>query len=151
MSQCVWTDERVDRLKSLWREGLSASQVAKALGGVSLSEAETLALLLRRSGASGPEALSEALLARFGCTARVLGATLAELLQIAPLEVALDLQLLHEATRRVLEFPILQRPLLSSFSAVEAYLRHRPGAVPSAVPRSRQPAHRRRADGGGDH
>lgn len=35
MSQCVWTDERVDRLKSLWREGLSASQVAKALGGVS--------------------------------------------------------------------------------------------------------------------
>jgi GcrA cell cycle regulator len=35
MSECVWTDERVDRLKSLWREGLSASQVARVLGGVS--------------------------------------------------------------------------------------------------------------------
>jgi len=29
-----WTDERVDRLKSLWKDGLSASQVARALGGV---------------------------------------------------------------------------------------------------------------------
>ena len=29
-----WTDERVDQLKSLWTEGLSASQIARALGGV---------------------------------------------------------------------------------------------------------------------
>jgi GcrA cell cycle regulator len=29
-----WTPERVETLKSLWRDGLSASQVAKALGGV---------------------------------------------------------------------------------------------------------------------
>lgn len=29
-----WTDERVERLKSLWAEGLSASQCAKRLGGV---------------------------------------------------------------------------------------------------------------------
>jgi GcrA cell cycle regulator len=29
-----WTDERVDRLKSLWTEGFSASQIARALGGV---------------------------------------------------------------------------------------------------------------------
>lgn len=29
-----WTDERVDRLKKLWTEGLSASQIAKELGGV---------------------------------------------------------------------------------------------------------------------
>jgi DNA repair protein RadC len=57
--------------------------------------------------------------------ARVLGATLPELLQVAPLEAASDLKLLQEATRRVLEFPILRRPLLGSFSAVEAYLRHR--------------------------
>jgi DNA repair protein RadC len=91
----------------------------------SLSEGETLALLVRRSGVADPAALSEALLARFGCMARVLGATFAELLQVAPLEAALDLQLLQEATRRVLEFPILRRPLLSSSSSVEAYLRHR--------------------------
>lgn len=91
----------------------------------SLPEGETLTLLLRRSGAADPEALSAALLARFGCIARVLGASSPELLQVAPADVALDLQLLQEATRRVLEFPILRRPLLACFSAVETYLRHR--------------------------
>ncbi len=29
-----WTDERVELLKKLWGEGLSASQIAKQLGGV---------------------------------------------------------------------------------------------------------------------
>ena len=29
-----WTDERVDMLKKLWLDGLSASQIAKQLGGV---------------------------------------------------------------------------------------------------------------------
>ena len=31
----IWTDERVERLKRLWAEGLSASQIAAQLGGVS--------------------------------------------------------------------------------------------------------------------
>ena len=30
----AWTDERVDTLKTLWSEGLSASQIANKLGGV---------------------------------------------------------------------------------------------------------------------
>jgi len=29
-----WTDDRVDLLKKLWQEGLSASQIARQLGGV---------------------------------------------------------------------------------------------------------------------
>ena len=29
-----WTDERVEQLRSLWTEGLSASQIARVLGGV---------------------------------------------------------------------------------------------------------------------
>ena len=29
-----WTEERVDILKKLWLDGLSASQIAKQLGGV---------------------------------------------------------------------------------------------------------------------
>lgn len=29
-----WTDERVELLKKLWQDGLSASQIAKQLGGV---------------------------------------------------------------------------------------------------------------------
>ena len=34
MSDTGWTPTRVETLSSLWRDGLSASQVAKALGGV---------------------------------------------------------------------------------------------------------------------
>ncbi len=30
-----WTDERIDQLKSLWEQGMTASQIAEALGGVS--------------------------------------------------------------------------------------------------------------------
>lgn len=30
----AWTDDRVDTLKKLWAQGLSASQIAKQLGGV---------------------------------------------------------------------------------------------------------------------
>ena len=30
-----WTDERVETLKKLWADGLSASQIAAQLGGVS--------------------------------------------------------------------------------------------------------------------
>ncbi len=29
-----WTDERVEKLKELWAEGMSASQIAKTMGGV---------------------------------------------------------------------------------------------------------------------
>ena len=34
MTQTDWSDERVQTLKALWTEGLSASQIARALGGV---------------------------------------------------------------------------------------------------------------------
>ena len=30
-----WTDERIDRLKALWLQGMTASQIADELGGVS--------------------------------------------------------------------------------------------------------------------
>lgn len=30
-----WTDERIDRLKTMWEKGLTASQIAEDLGGVS--------------------------------------------------------------------------------------------------------------------
>ena len=34
MSQLGWSEDRVERLKALWADGLSASQIAKQLGGV---------------------------------------------------------------------------------------------------------------------
>jgi GcrA cell cycle regulator len=30
-----WTDQRIDQLKALWDKGLTASQIAEELGGVS--------------------------------------------------------------------------------------------------------------------
>jgi GcrA cell cycle regulator len=30
-----WTDERIDRLKKMWSDGATASQIAEELGGVS--------------------------------------------------------------------------------------------------------------------
>ena len=30
----AWTDDRVEKLKTMWTEGNSASQIAKELGGV---------------------------------------------------------------------------------------------------------------------
>lgn len=35
MNAMNWTDERVEKLKKLWADGLSASQIAAQLGGVS--------------------------------------------------------------------------------------------------------------------
>ncbi len=37
MSQANWSDDRVEQLKTLWLNGLSASQVAAALGGITRS------------------------------------------------------------------------------------------------------------------
>src|ERR1700722_7844064 len=34
MTSMNWSEDRVEQLKNLWTEGLSASQIARALGGV---------------------------------------------------------------------------------------------------------------------
>lgn len=51
-----WADDRIEQLKSLWRAGLSASQVANALGNVTrnavLGKLHRLGLLSRRTAAS---------------------------------------------------------------------------------------------------
>ncbi|MEM9047604.1 MAG: GcrA family cell cycle regulator [Pseudomonadota bacterium] len=54
-----WTDERVDLLKSMWNEGKSASQIAKALGGVTrnavIGKVHRLGLSNRTNGAAGKD------------------------------------------------------------------------------------------------
>lgn len=57
-----WTDERIERLKTLWTEGVTASQIAEELGGVSrnavIGKAHRLGLQARPSPvkANEPEA-----------------------------------------------------------------------------------------------
>ena len=52
-----WTDERVEMLKKLWADGLSASQIAAKLGGVSrnavIGKVHRLGLSNRVASATG--------------------------------------------------------------------------------------------------
>lgn len=49
-----WTEERVEKLKALWAEGLSASQVATKLGGVTRSAVIGKVLRLKLDGRDKP-------------------------------------------------------------------------------------------------
>src|SRR4051794_41479222 len=59
-----WTDERIDQLKSLWLQGMTASQIAEELGGVSrnavIGKAHRLGLQSRPSPVKPNEDGSEA-------------------------------------------------------------------------------------------
>jgi GcrA cell cycle regulator len=59
-----WTDERIDKLKSLWGQGLTASQIADELGGVSrnavIGKAHRLGLESRPSPVKPGEAVPSA-------------------------------------------------------------------------------------------
>jgi GcrA cell cycle regulator len=58
-----WTDERIDQLKSLWEQGMTASQIADALGGVSrnavIGKAHRLGLQSRPSPVRSSDASSD--------------------------------------------------------------------------------------------
>ncbi len=55
-----WTDERIDRLKTMWEKGMTASQIAEDLGGVSrnavIGKAHRLDLQSRPSPVKGNDA-----------------------------------------------------------------------------------------------
>ena len=91
----------------------------------SLQELELLELLLGRCCSTAAEAgaAAVALLGRFGSIPRIIGATIPELSLVAGDEVAVELALFHELARQILEFPLHKRSVLSSWSAVLAYLK----------------------------
>jgi DNA repair protein RadC len=88
-----------------------------------LNDAETLELLLSRSMPCGAKANSAALLGRFGCLRRVLTADIAPLSAIVDAGVALDLQLIFEATRRLAAAELPARFGVSSWAALFGYLK----------------------------
>jgi DNA repair protein RadC len=96
---------------------------AAAHGPRALDDREALQLMLRRPCRGGPLQLADRLLARFGSLPEVLGAPEAELRQVAPAGVVLEILLLRDLHRRTLITPLQERAFLSASSAVHAYLR----------------------------
>ena len=54
MTQANWSEDRVEQLKTLWTEGLSASQIARALGGVTRNAVIGKVHRLGLAGRAGP-------------------------------------------------------------------------------------------------
>jgi DNA repair protein RadC len=97
-----------------------------AISFAALPDYELLELLLARSLPRGDvKPIAKALLARFGGLAAVLGATIAELVTVRGIgpSVALDLKLLQEATLRMGASEVRKRTVISSWTALLAYVR----------------------------
>lgn len=106
------------------RERLRDRALAGGLAAV--PDYELLELFLFRSIARGDvKPLAKLLLARFGSLGGVLGATLDELRTVKGVgeAVALDLKLLHETTMRTAREQVARRPVISSWSALLAYVK----------------------------
>jgi DNA repair protein RadC len=106
------------------------------LGGVStLPDYELLELFLFRSiPQRDVKPLAKALLARFGSLPAALSAPLEDMLQVSAVDnkgkalkmsadIALDLALMFEATRRMVAEPLKRTTVISSWSALVSYLK----------------------------
>jgi DNA repair protein RadC len=99
---------------------------ALAGGLAALPDYELLELHLFRSIPRGDvKPLAKQLLLRFGSLAGVLGATTDELKTVKGVgdALALDLKLLHEAALRIAREAVGKRPVISSWSALIAYVK----------------------------
>ncbi|MDZ4369862.1 MAG: DNA repair protein RadC [Phenylobacterium sp.] len=99
---------------------------ASAGGLAALPDYEVLELLLFRSVRRGDtKPLAKQLLTRFGSLGGVLGATIEELRTVKGVgpETALDLKLLHEVGLRTAREQVARRPVISSWSALLAYVK----------------------------
>ena len=99
---------------------------AKAAGLAALPDYELLELHLARSiPRRDVKPLAKALIARFGSLSGVWSAELAALTAVPGVgeAVALDLKLVHEAAQRLARDKVERRPVISSWSALLAYVR----------------------------
>jgi DNA repair protein RadC len=106
------------------RERLRDRAVAGGLAA--LPDYELLELFLFRSiPKKDVKPLAKQLLARFGSLGAVLGAAPEELRTVKGVgeAVALDLKLLHEASLRTAKEQVVRRPVISSWSALLAYVK----------------------------
>ncbi|OYX58980.1 MAG: hypothetical protein B7Y86_00690 [Brevundimonas subvibrioides] len=108
---------------------------ARTAGLHHLPDYELLELFLFRSQPQGDvKPIAKALLSRFGSFAAVLAASVEDLMTVRTedtrgrrkgvgMETALDLAALHEVARRVAREPTVKRPVISSWTALLAYVR----------------------------
>jgi DNA repair protein RadC len=108
---------------------------ARGGGLMHLPDYELLELFLFRSQPQGDvKPIAKALLARFGSLSAVLAASIEDLMTVRAedskgrmkgvgAETALDLAALHEVSRRVAREPAARRPVISSWTALVAYVR----------------------------
>jgi DNA repair protein RadC len=106
------------------RERLRTRAHAAGLGA--LPDYELLELYLFRSAPRGDtKQKAKALLARFGSLGAVLSASVADIKTVAGVgeTTALDLKLVHELAQRIGREPAAKRTVISSWSALLAYVR----------------------------
>ncbi len=106
------------------RERLRERAAGSAFAG--MPDYEVLELFLFRSRPRGDvKPAAKALLNRFGSLAGVAAASLAELKTVSGVgeTTALDLKLLHELTLRIARQPMVKRTMISSWTALLAYVR----------------------------
>jgi len=108
---------------------------ARTAGLTHLPDYELLELFLFRSQPQGDvKPIAKALLSRFGSLAAVLAASVEDLMTVRTedtkgrtksvgMETALDLAALHEVAQRVAREPATKRPVISSWTALLAYVR----------------------------
>ncbi|HEU0134852.1 MAG TPA: GcrA family cell cycle regulator [Allosphingosinicella sp.] len=145
-----WTDERIDRLKELWTQGMTASQIADELGGVSrnavIGKAHRLGLQSRPSPVKPNEGQSESAPSPFEPEVRV--EPEAEEAEAAPeeAEVAIGTQGEAEpaaAAPEPVQAPAAPQPQIRSIGP-GGFVRQAPGEqqspIPPAPPRRLVPA-----------
>lgn len=111
-------------LHSGHRERLRERAAGSAFAG--MPDYEVLELFLFRSRQRGDvKPTAKALIQRFGSLAGIASASLAELKSVKGVgeATALDLKVLHEMTLRIARQPVVKRPVISSWTALLAYVR----------------------------
>jgi DNA repair protein RadC len=111
--------------RTIWAIGTGCGN-ARWAADRALPDYEVLELLLFRAIPRGDvKPLAKQLIARFGSLGGVLGASVAELKTVAGVgqAAALDLKLVHEAALRTGREALAKRPVISSWSALLAYVK----------------------------